>query len=199
MPTMTLSEAQHIIDVVASSLQQERRYHVLPMSLLQGYDLKRISVALKLRVAGMFLAFADGTINDEEYKSELENCDATVWSVAGSFVDDDEIIGMEADHARAVQQLEQIAAEQGRNSTAYRMKELDIRIAEHKLFPSGQLIRASDEELNPDFAELETATSFARLCESIGSDDPLYWQKVYSRMDLEYTSECPRGNSRVNK
>jgi hypothetical protein len=44
------------------------------------------------------------------------------------------------------------------------------------------------------FLSQETASSFAEYCRRLGADDPLYWQKVYSRLELEYTSDSPRGN-----
>jgi hypothetical protein len=44
------------------------------------------------------------------------------------------------------------------------------------------------------FAAEETASSLGAFCKNIGQDDPLYWQKVYTRLGLEYTSASPRGN-----
>lgn len=44
------------------------------------------------------------------------------------------------------------------------------------------------------FLSQETASSFAEYCRSVGADDPLYWQKVYSRLGVEYTANSPRGN-----
>ena len=40
----------------------------------------------------------------------------------------------------------------------------------------------------------ETASSFAEYCKSVGADDPMYWQKIYTRAGLEYTMTSPRGN-----
>jgi hypothetical protein len=50
-----------------------------------------------------------------------------------------------------------------------------------------------DERLAVD----ETASSFGEYCKSIGSKDPNYWQKIYARIGLEYTSESPKGNTPV--
>jgi hypothetical protein len=47
------------------------------------------------------------------------------------------------------------------------------------------------------FASLETSSSFADYCRSVGAKDPLYWQKIYTRIGLEYTAESPRGNQPV--
>lgn len=50
-----------------------------------------------------------------------------------------------------------------------------------------------DERLAAD----ETGSSFGDYCKSLGSKDPLYWQKIYTRADLEYTSASPRANEPV--
>lgn len=44
---------------------------------------------------------------------------------------------------------------------------------------------------------VETADSFGAFCKSVGSKDPLYWQKIYTRLGLEYTSISPKGNDQV--
>jgi hypothetical protein len=50
----------------------------------------------------------------------------------------------------------------------------------------------NDERL----AAEETASSFGEYCKSIGQSDPIYWQKIYTRLGLDYTSASPRGNQR---
>jgi hypothetical protein len=51
---------------------------------------------------------------------------------------------------------------------------------------------------DPRFLSQETASSFAEYCRSVGADDPFYWQKIYARLGLEYTSTSPRGNECVD-
>ena len=43
----------------------------------------------------------------------------------------------------------------------------------------------------------ETISSFCQYCLSVGAEDPIYWQKIYTRMGLEYTSASPRSNEPV--
>ena len=50
---------------------------------------------------------------------------------------------------------------------------------------------------DPRFLSQETASSFAKYCRSVGADDPHYWQKIYTRLGLEYTSTSPPGNLAV--
>jgi hypothetical protein len=47
---------------------------------------------------------------------------------------------------------------------------------------------------DPRFLSMETAPSFAEFCKSLGLNDSLYWQKVYTRLGLEYTATSPQGN-----
>jgi hypothetical protein len=44
-------------------------------------------------------------------------------------------------------------------------------------------------------ADIESVSSFGDYCKSLGTNDPLFWQKVYTRLGLEYTSTSPKGNN----
>lgn len=43
----------------------------------------------------------------------------------------------------------------------------------------------------------ETASSFGEYGKSVGENDPLYWQKIYTRLNLDYTSQSPPGNNPI--
>jgi hypothetical protein len=61
----------------------------------------------------------------------------------------------------------------------------------------GQGRSAFDPSLSPTkeiMEAMETGESFGNFCVSLGVDDPAYWKKVYGRMGLDYTSECPQKN-----
>jgi len=51
---------------------------------------------------------------------------------------------------------------------------------------------------HPEFASRETAESFGNFCKSVGSGDPLFWQKIYTRIGLEFTSTSPKGNTQAH-
>ena len=51
---------------------------------------------------------------------------------------------------------------------------------------------------DPRFLSQEPPSSFAKYCKSVGADDPNYWQKIYTRLGLEYTSTSPVGNEPVD-
>lgn len=46
-------------------------------------------------------------------------------------------------------------------------------------------------------ADEETASSFGQYCKSVGETDPLYWQKIYTRLNLDYTSTSPLKNNPI--
>ena len=50
---------------------------------------------------------------------------------------------------------------------------------------------------DPRYLSQETMSSFGRYCESVGSQDPIYWQKIYTRLGLEYASTSPTRNDPV--
>lgn len=59
-------------------------------------------------------------------------------------------------------------------------------------------LRFAVMEVETDYGDDETPSSFGRFCKSVGAEDPLYWQKVYTRLGLEYTSSSPKGNTPVS-
>ena len=53
------------------------------------------------------------------------------------------------------------------------------------------------DSLDPQFLSVETPDSFGRFCVSVGADHPLFWQKIYTRLGLEYNEKSPKGNNPV--
>jgi hypothetical protein len=60
-----------------------------------------------------------------------------------------------------------------------------------------EMLDPSTMRLRPEWAGVESASSFAEYCKSIGENDPAYWRKVYDRLGLEYNSGSPQGNCRT--
>jgi hypothetical protein len=54
-------------------------------------------------------------------------------------------------------------------------------------------VTTADERIN----SLEMLSSFAKFCRHVGALDPLYWQRIYTRLDLPYGKGCPSGNDPV--
>ena len=52
-------------------------------------------------------------------------------------------------------------------------------------------------QLDKRLASDETGSSFGDFCKSLGATEPNYWQHVYDRIGIEYTSDSPRGNRPV--
>jgi hypothetical protein len=51
--------------------------------------------------------------------------------------------------------------------------------------------------MDPQYLSQELVSSFATYCRHVGPDNPLYWQMIYTRLGLEYTSTSPQKNDTV--
>ena len=160
MATMTILEAEKVVDIVANALEATGHRH-RPVSALQGYDIYQICTALKLRLANEFLLSAHRDDFEQQFSDGLRLYDSTPWHVINGFVPDDQV---------------------------------DVIGAKRVFDPiDPSTMSLSDERL----AAEETASSFGEYCKSIGTKDDLYWQKVYTRLRLEYTPTSPKGNDPV--
>jgi hypothetical protein len=188
MATMTISEAEHIIDILAAALQKKQPpnngenekghfwnlYHNhSPLSALQGYRLPQFNAALKLRIANMFLFLTGRNDFEERFTAEIRMCMLPTAPLA-LFIPDDLIAKLK--------QLAELSKILQRTSPEFRKHELPV-MREINAF----------EESYWEFS-YETSESFGDYCRSIGVEDPIYWQKIYTRLGLEYTSSSPRGN-----
>jgi len=160
MATMTISEAEKIIDTVSVALEDTSHLHH-PVSALKGYDIYQICIALKLRIANEFLSLVGRGDFEERFADGLKLYDSIPWQIMMHFVPDDQVDSMRA---------EGVFNPIDRSTMTFKDKRL-----------------ASDE----------TGSSFGDYCKSIGSKDPIYWQKIYARIGLEYTSKSPKGNHPV--
>ena len=195
MATMTISEAEHIIDILAAALQKEQppsngeneknyywnRYrHHLPISILQGHDVFQIDIALKLRIANMFLFLVERNDFEEQFAKEMKICTLPVLAL-NRFIPDDLLAKFKY--------LAELSKTVPRDSFEFRKCERPILEEDY----------AHTEWFIGDkkFRSLETSESFGAYCRSIGANDPIYWQKIYTHLSLEYTSSAPKKNSPV--
>jgi hypothetical protein len=91
MATMTILEAEEIIDIVTAALQDEGGHRGRPVSALKGHDIYDIITALRLRVANEFLQLAERSDFEEQYGAGLEFYDGVPWLIMSSFVPDDQV------------------------------------------------------------------------------------------------------------
>ena len=166
---MTMEEAENIIGIVSLALIDKSWPH--PKSLLQGYSVYEIDTAVKLRIANEFLI----SMHSEELLADFDKAVIYTYGriplmVYSNFVSDE-----------VLKELKQKFVP---NSREYRIQSSMIR-------PN-----PFDENGIKDkkFGSLESIESFASYCKLIGGDDPLYWQKIYTRISLKYTSTSPEGN-----
>lgn len=88
MATMTIAEAEKILDIVYSALQDtSHRHH--PVSALKGNDIYQICAALKLQIANEFLLLAHRDDFDQQFAEGLRLYDGIPWIIVTTFVADD--------------------------------------------------------------------------------------------------------------
>jgi len=170
--TMTIREAEEILDITSRALQDESDPYYHRASLLKGYDVFQIDKALKLRIANEFL-FWDRNDGQERFTEGLNSYSGLPLSIANLFVPDDQLAKLNA--------LSPDSADFFKTKLSIMPRMLDSE----GNFKDGRL------------ASLETPDSFGNYCKSIGATHPNYWKKVYERIGLEYTSTSPKGNEFV--
>ncbi len=178
MTTMTISEAEHILDIVRVAFLEEshRLYH--PMSTLQGYGVFQIDIAVKLRIANDFLLLAEQNDFEEQFAKRIKLYDSIPLQIVTLFVEDEKL-----------DELKQLSKRLPADSHEYRRREREI---------SPSPFDSSTKTLKDvRLAALETPSSFGDYCQSIGAKDSIYWQKIYTRIRLEYTPASPRGNEPI--
>ena len=172
LPKMTIMEAEQILDIVSIALQEETENPYLnPISALKGYDVFQIDMALKLRIAKEFLILVKKSDFEKSFSEGINLYEAVPLSILTGFVPDDEL-----------EKLSKLPPD----SDEYREGKMKI----HPEVLDAQEATLKDKR----FASLEMCSSFGDYCKHIGSEDPLYWQKIYTHIGLKYTSTSPQGN-----
>jgi hypothetical protein len=165
---MTIPEAEKILGFVQDALMDMTHLNH-PISALKGYDIYDICTALRLRIANEFLFLSNRPDFEEHFEEGLKLYEGMPCSIAMTFVPDDQV-----DDIRAKEVFNPI--------DPYTMRFLDP---------------ASLEFTDQRPAASETATAFGQYCKTLGATDPLYWQKIYRRLNLDHTGDCPHGNRPV--
>lgn len=172
---MTILEAEQIMDIVSAALQEETGpSHRHPISALEGYDVFQIDIALKLRIANEFLVLSKKSNFDKKFSEVINTSGGIPLLIVQLFVPDGEL-----------EKLSKLPLD----SPEFRRQRMEIT---PEVFDV-QTKTFKDKRL----ASLETPSSFGDYCKHIGSEDPLYWQKIYTRIGLKYTSTSPRENQPV--
>jgi hypothetical protein len=172
---MTISEAEQIINIVCKALQRKSQHNYHPISSLKGYDVFQIDSALKLRIANEFLCLSGRPDFEEKFSEWIKLAESVPLLIEDLFVLDEEL-----------EKLNNLP----RISTKYKTLNMDISPC-----PLDESMNFKDKR----FASLETMSSFGDYCRHVGSKDPLFWQKIYTRIKLEHTSISPQGNTPVQR
>lgn len=169
---MTIPEAEEIVDIVSRALQAKNPNELSPMSLLKGYDVPEIDAALKLSIANKFLYLSGDPASENRFGEFVRAASAVSFAIPTFFVPDERLA-----------ELDKLPV----GSREYMREKMKI---EWSSLPLDEAMNFKDERLG----SLETPSSFADYCKQLGTEDPLYWQKVYTRIGLEYTAKSPRRN-----
>jgi hypothetical protein len=162
---MNLDKAREIVDVFGKAL--EGKNTTLPVrrkSELKGYPLLEIDTACKLIIAVKFLEFTGKQECDDLFKKVVGHFGFSIYSLFTLFVEDDEF--------NELNKMDRISSD------------FKKRI--------GILMSKGVDESNliyQQFLRFESMESFGNFCHHIGPDDPLYWQKIYTHLNLPYNDE----------
>jgi hypothetical protein len=177
MATMTILEAEKILDIVSVALRPEnpnKCYHSLcPVSSLRGYDIYQIYTALLLRLANEYLLLSVKDDFEERFASGVDLYRSIIPHIFTRFIDDNKI-----------NELKELELSSGRSAAIT----LEMEITPN--YDDLMEWLSTDERL----ASLAEFSSLAEYCKSLGSNDPIYWQKIYTRLGLEYTYTSPKWN-----
>jgi hypothetical protein len=140
----------------------------------------QIDIALKLRIANWFLFVAEENDFEEKFKEVIKTCTLPILTLT-MFIPDDLMAKFKY--------LAELSKTLPRDSSEFRKCERPI-MEEYAAHTEWFI---NDKK----FRSLETSESFGAYCRSIGVNDHIYWQKIYTRLSLEYTSSAPKGNDPV--
>ncbi|MBN1972549.1 MAG: hypothetical protein JW787_02850 [Sedimentisphaerales bacterium] len=168
--TLTIPEAENILETLTIALEEKSTHDYHPISLLQGYNIFQINTALKLRIANEFLILVEKPDFEKLFSDDIGLYTTTYLSIFTLFAPDIEL-----------DELNKLPVDS-----------FDYKIKKMKMFrpPYDKNGNYKDERIG----DLETLSSFGEFCKYIGSKDPNYWQKIYARIGLKYTSKSPKAN-----
>lgn len=167
--SMTLDRAEQIFQTVVAATTPQPRPIVRPLSDLGVCSFDEITIAMKLRLACEYQHCASDPSAAADFPKRVETYDVFSLGLRSAFVPD-------AKFAKLAQ---------------FRPGSEEAKMEAICLASSCR--DKSDPEYQ-NWLNQETIPSFANFCRHTGADDPLYWQKVYSHLGLQYGPSSPRGN-----
>ena len=164
---MTLEEAKKISDHVTEISAQKPRDGCLRESQLRGYSPFDIHHAYALMIAFRRQVGAyDPTLNLETRKF-ADLAAGLVISIPAMTLPDD---------------------------VANRLSQIPKESDEHKRVKVGIIAKQIKQwNSDPAWGKQERLGAFCEFCCLLNPEDPLYWQKVYSHLDLPYNQDSPKG------
>ena len=164
---MTLKEAEKISNYVTDIFAQKPRNEFLRESQLRGYSFPDIHHAYALVIA---LRRQLGAY-DPKLKHESQKYADLAAGLVASFP-------------------MSVMPDEGAN----RLAPISKNSAEHKKEFVKTVIAQGDKwHSNLAWAKLESLDSFNQFCWTLDPEDTLYWQNVYTHLELPYDADSPKG------
>ncbi|MDD5139114.1 MAG: hypothetical protein PHY43_02505 [Verrucomicrobiales bacterium] len=164
---MTLDQAHKIAEIATDAFASKPRNNFCARSKLCGHSFLEISRAFALVIAGRRQIAGD----DQELKTEC----AKLADSAGALIASLDMMVVPDE------QFELLA--RFTDNTPERQRVMLEIIHNQK--------NNADEE--KELEKEETPLSFNSFCWTLNYQDPLFWQKIYTHLDLPYDESCPRG------
>jgi hypothetical protein len=165
---MTLAKAHRIVEISVDAFASKPTTNFCPRSALRGHSFAEISKAFSLVIA------ARRQIAEEDADLR-KSCDEFAKLAAGHVAWLDQMVVSDASFDR----LSRIPIDSPERKRAL----VDAHIAS----------RAENQKQSDELGQAETQESFHRFCCSLDHRDPLFWQKVYTRLGLPYDESSPIG------
>jgi len=173
--TMTIKKANFILDVICDENLDKTSREDHQIFAIGGYNEFQVNIALKLNIANEFLLLSQIFEKDDELEkafsnalSNYEHLYLDILEDFGTIYEIDDLYETDPDSIEFKQIL-----------TNIRHRQTGLVNKDGVLF---------------DKDSIESLTSFGNYCKLLGVKDPDYWQKIYNRLGLDYTTSCPNGN-----
>jgi len=173
--TLTIRKAKFIFDVICDENLDKSSRKDHQIFAIGGYNEFQVSMALKLNIANEFLLLSqifekDDTL-EKAFSNALSNYEHLYLDTLEDFATIYEIDNLYKTNTESIEFKKILATIRRRQTGAW---------------------TKNGAFLNDDF--IESLTSFGNYCKSLGVKDPDYWQRIYNRLGLDYTTSCPNGN-----
>lgn len=158
---MTLDKAEVIAKILTDVLSVKSPIIHYRMSVLKGFSFNEITTALKLRLAREFWLCKNDSLSLMEFQRRVDSYSEVALFMPSHFVSDSTI------------------------DAFYKLCNDSNDFNSAMDWLHDEWLKEKNQAYK-DLDDKEDIASFANYCKSVGAKNPLYWQKIYTRLSLEY-------------